>query len=403
MRVAVIGGGASGMISAGFCAKNGHIVDLFESNEKLGKKIYITGKGRCNVTNASNAENFLSNVVNNQKFLYSAINSFDSFSTINFFESMGIPIKIERGNRAFPKSDKSSDIIKGLTNFITKNGVNIHLNNKVLSIEKCNDKFSITTSFGRYNNYDATICCTGGSTYSATGSKGDGYKFAKSFGHTVTKIFPSLVPIVLNDEFIKNVQGLSLKNVKLIAYKSNKIFKEFFGEMLFTSNGISGPIALSMSSYINKESNISLKIDLKPALTIDEIKNRFCTESSQHKDVQVSTFMSSYLPKSLIIPFLNKCEIDKFIKVKSLTTKQQDKIIDTLKNFELNYNKVDELDFGIITCGGVCVKEINPKTMESKLIKGLYFAGEVIDVDALTGGYNLQIAFSTGFLAGNSI
>lgn len=403
MKVAVIGGGASGMMSAGICAKNGHIVDLFESNEKLGKKIYITGKGRCNVTNASDVTNILNNVVNNSKFLYSALYTFDSFSTINFFEELGVPIKIERGNRAFPQSDKSSDIIKALSNFLIKNNVNVLLNHRVLSLEKNADKFSINTAFGMYNNYDAVICCTGGKTYSATGSTGDGYNFAQSFGHSITKISPALVPIVLNDDYIKNIEGLSLKNVKLIAYNNNKLFKEFFGEMVFTHNGISGPIALSMSSYINKLHNISLVLDLKPALTYEQLVNRINRDIESNREMQVSTLINGLLPKSLTEYFLIKCRIDKTLKVKSLNTKQISLLATTLKNYDLSFKGVDKLDYGIVTSGGISVNEVNPHTMESKLVKRLYFAGEVLDIDALTGGYNLQIAFATGYLAGINI
>lgn len=403
MKIAVIGGGASGMMAAGVCAKNGHNVDLFEANEKLGKKIYITGKGRCNVTNCSDAEEILRNVVNNSKFLYSALYAFDSFSTINFFENMGIPIKIERGNRAFPESDKSSDIIKALSNFDIKNGVKILLNHKVINIYKSGDFFNINTTFGMYNTYDSVICCTGGMTYSATGSTGDGYKFAKNFGHNIVEPRPGLVPILLKDNYINNIQGLSLKNVKLIALKNGKVYKEIFGEMLFTSNGISGPIVLSMSSYINRQNDISLKIDFKPALTNEQLHKRLLRDIESIKEKQTSTLIGGLLPNSLIEPFLSKCNIDKCKKVKSLTTKDIDCIVYTLKNFDLLYNGVDKLDYGIITSGGVDIHEINPQTMESKLIKGLYFAGEVLNVDALTGGFNLQIAFATGYLAGNSI
>lgn len=403
MRVAVIGGGASGMMSAGICAKNGHNVDLFESNEKLGKKIYITGKGRCNVTNASDVANILNNVVNNSKFLYSSLYSFDSYSTINFFEELGVPIKIERGNRAFPQSDKSSDIIKALSNFLIKNNVNILLNHRVLSLKKNEDKFSINTTFGMYNNYDAVICCTGGKTYSATGSTGDGYVFAQKFGHSISKISPALVPIVLNDNYIKDIEGLSLKNVKLIAYNNNKLFKEFFGEMIFTHSGVSGPIALSMSSYINKLNNVSLKLDLKPALSKEQLISRINRDIESNREMQVSTLINGLLPKSLTEYFLIKCSIDKTLKVKSLNTKQISLLATTLKNYDLSFKSVDKLDYGIVTSGGISVNEVNPHTMESKLVKGLYFAGEVLDVDALTGGYNLQIAFATGYLAGINI
>lgn len=403
MKVAVVGGGASGMMAAGTCAKNGNEVHLFESNEKLGKKLYITGKGRCNVTNASSVTEIMSNVVTNSNFLFSSLNAFDSSSTMDFFERNGVELKIERGNRVFPVSDKSNDIIKALKNNLVKNGVKTYLNTKVLSIDKIDDKFCITTTNGIYNNYDAAICCTGGLTYSATGSTGDGYVFAKKFGHDVSDLKPGLVPIVLNDKFVKDVEGLSLKNVKLIAYKNKRTLKEFFGEMLFTSKGISGPIALSMSSYINGEKDIDLFLDLKPALSFEQIINRLQREIDKNKQVQISTMMCELLPKSFVVPFLNQCEINTSTCVKTLNSKQLEKIVGCLKKFKLNFKELDKLDFGIITSGGINVKQINPKTMESKLVTGLYFAGEVLNVDALTGGFNLQIAFSTGYAAGNSV
>lgn len=402
MKVAIIGGGASGLMSAGTCALNGHEVDLFEANEKVGKKIYITGKGRCNVTNSSDNSNILNNVVNNSKFLYSSLNNFSSQDTINFFENLGVPIKIERGNRAFPQSDKSSDIIKALTRYCENSGVNILLNHKVSKIEKIYNKFSLSTTFGIYNNYDATIICTGGITYSATGSTGYGYYFAKSFGHDVTNVYPGLVPLLLKDDFVKDIEGLSLKNVKLISYLGNKKFKEFFGEMLFTKNAISGPIALTMSSYINKyeKSDIFLFLDLKPALTYEQINARIQRELDKNKNIQINTFLAGYMPKSLVSPFVNLIKLTETNKVKTLNSKDIENIINTLKNFPLNFAGVDKLDYGIITSGGINVNEINPKTMESKLVENLYFAGEVIDIDALTGGYNLQLAFATGYTAG---
>lgn len=403
MRVAVIGGGASGLMAAGFCAQNGHAVDLFEVNEKLGKKLFITGKGRCNVVNACEPNEVINNVVNNSKFLYSALNSFTSQDAMAFFENMGVSLKIERGNRVFPVSDKSSDIIKALERFNKQNGVNIHLNHKVLSIEKTNGVFNITTNCGVYNTYDATICCTGGVTYSATGSHGDGYQFAKKFGHSITEVVPGLVPILLNDHYIKTLEGVSLKNVKLVALHSNKLFKEFFGEMLFTSKGISGPIVLSMSSYINRLTNIDLYIDFKPALTYEQLLRRIERDVDELGNKQVSSLIAGLLPRALIEPFLEAINIMPTFKAKSLNSKQIQQIALALKRFDLKYKSVDSLDFGIITSGGIKVGEINPKTMESKLVKGLYFAGEVLDVDALTGGFNLQIAFSTGYVAGTSI
>lgn len=403
MRVAVIGGGASGLMCAGFLSRNGNDVDLFEANEKLGKKLFITGKGRCNVTNYCEPNEILNNVVTNSKFLYSSLYSFTSEDTINFFENFGVPIKIERGNRAFPASDKSSDIIKALERFLIKNDVNVYLNNKVIKIEKNNDLFNLTTTCGAYNGYNTTIICTGGKTYSATGSTGDGYNFARKFGHTITDICPGLVPLILADDFVKSIEGLSLKNVKLIARTGNKTIKELFGEMLFTANGISGPIALSMSSYINKLKDVKLFIDFKPALSHDQLISRIKRDIDDNRNSQVSTLIAGLLPKALVTIVLSKLQFDATTKNKSLNDIHIKSIANLLKDFALNYKSVDKLDFGIITSGGVNVKEVNPKTMESKIIPGLYFAGEVLDVDALTGGFNLQIAFSTAYTVANSI
>lgn len=403
MRVAVIGAGASGLMSAGFCAFNGHQVDLFEANEKVGKKLFITGKGRCNVTNACDTNEILANVVTNPKFLYSALNNFTSQDTINFFENLGVELKVERGNRVFPVSDKSSDIIKALERFCISNGVKILLNHKILSIEKSDNTFNINTVCGMYNTYNAIICCTGGVTYSATGSTGDGYKFAKNFGHKIIDTRPGLVPIILNDNFVKDIEGVSLKNVKLIAYNNKKLYKEFFGEMLFTSKGISGPIALSMSSFINRKTDIELAIDFKPALKIEQLIARIERDILTLREKQIDTLISGLLPKALVKPFLSKICVNPTSKAKTLNTKQISTIANLLKNFKLNYVGVDKLDFGIITSGGVDVTQINPKTMESKLVSNLYFAGEVLDIDALTGGFNLQLAFSTAYTASNNI
>lgn len=401
MRVAVIGGGASGLMAAGVCASLGNQVDVFESNEKVGKKLYITGKGRCNVTNYTSPEEILENVVTNAKFLYGSMYAFTSYDTKEFFEKFGVPIKIERGNRAFPQSDKSSDIIRALENFCYKNGVKIHLNQAVNSIDKNGDMFCISTKYGVYDNYNATIICTGGKTYSATGSTGDGYVFAKKFGHLVNEIRPALVPILLSDNFISNIEGLSLKNVTLNSFVDNKAYKSFFGEMLFTSKGISGPIALSLSSYINKKENVSLSIDFKPALTEEKLTARINRDIEQLRDKQVSTLIAGLVPKALVNVFLEKLNLDSTRKNRTLQLGDVTNIVSLLKNFKLKYKGLDNLDFGIITCGGVNVKEVNPKTMESKIVKGLYFAGEVLDVDALTGGFNLQIAFSTAYVAGH--
>ncbi len=402
MDIIVIGGGASGLMSAYSCAKSGHNVTILEKNEKVGKKLYITGKGRCNVTNYCNTQEFFNNVVTNQKFLYSCINNFTPYDTINFLEQFGVKTKIERGNRVFPESDKSSDIIKALQNACTNNGVKIVLNQNVVDCYKNQNKFFVITTDKKYL-CDALIICTGGNSYKSTGSDGFGYKLAKKFGHTIVDIKPALCPIKLKNKWVKSVEGLSLKNVKLSAYSKNKLIKEEFGEMLFTSNGISGPIVLTMSSYINKINDIELYLDFKPALNEKKLENRLLREFDANKNSQINTVMYNLLPKNFVEIFLNVCNIDKLKKVNSITTEERKKIISNLKNFKLNFDSLYDIDYAIITNGGVNTKEINPKSMESKLVKNLFFAGEILDVDALTGGFNIQIALSTANSVGKGV
>lgn len=402
MKTGIIGGGASGMMAAFFSAKNSDTT-LFEKNEKLGKKIYITGKGRCNVCNDCSCEEFLENVVTNSKFLYSAIYSFTPKDTMKFFEDLGLHLKTERGNRVFPMSDKSSDVINTLSKAIIKSGVDLKLEEEVISIEK-HEKFHVKTSKNNYI-FDKIIIATGGLTYSTTGSSGDGYDFANRLGHDIKKIKPALVPLTLDEDFLKQVVGLSLYNVRLTSYKKNKKYKSFFGDLMFTPYGISGPISLTMSSYINKlnTKEISLYLDLKPALDIEKLDKRFVREFETNQNKNLSNVMENLLPKSLVFGFLSKTNLKGDEKCHSINAAQRRELVEKLKKFPLNYKGTFSLDLGIITNGGVNVKEIDPSTMQSKLIKNLYFAGEVIDVDALTGGFNLQIAFSTAYLAGNSV
>lgn len=401
MKVIVIGAGASGLMSAYACAKNGNKVLILEKNEKVGKKLYITGKGRCNVTNNCDANEFLNNVVNNSKFLYSSLNEFSPSDTISFIENNGVKLKTERGNRVFPTSDKSSDIIKALKNACTTCGVEINLNEEVIDIDK-SDKFKVKTSKNTYV-CDAVIVCCGGYSYKATGSTGFGYKLAKKFGHTLVDIKPGLSPIKIKDKFVSDVEGLSLKNVELSAYYNGKCIKKLFGEMLFTRDGISGPIVLSMSSYINKFKDVELCLDLKPALSEEKLENRLIREFDVNKNSQINTVMKNLLPSSLILTFLDYCNIPSNLKVNSIKVEQRKTIVHNLKHFKLNFDRLYDIDYAIITSGGVSVKEINPKTMESKLASNLYFAGEVLDVDALTGGFNIQIALSTGYCAGKGV
>lgn len=390
MRVAVVGAGASGLMCAGFIKKLGHDVFVFDGNEKAGKKLYITGKGRCNFTNLCDQEDFSQNIVRGEKFLKSALSNFNSFDTLSFFENLGLEAKTERGNRVFPQSDKSSDVIKALLDHCE--GVEFHFNEKVEAINK-KDRFVVVTSKNKYE-FDRVIVATGGVSYSATGSTGDGYKFAKVFGHNIVDIKPALVPIILQDDFVKSLQGLSLKNVKLkVEFEGKKI--EEFGEMMFTDNGITGPIVLKISSLINRHKVDKIAIDFKPALDEKKLELRLLREFENAKNKNISNVMKTLLPSSLIDVFLKRCSISLDKKINSITVAERRVIIENLKNFELKFKSLADINLGIITSGGVDLNEINPKTMESKLIPGLYFIGEVLDIDAFTGGFNLQIAFST--------
>lgn len=404
MKICVIGGGASGMLASGIASKFNQDVTLFEKNEKLGKKIYITGKGRCNVTNDTDVADFLKQVVSNSKFLMSSLYTFTPQDLMSLIENEGIKLKVERGNRVFPESDKSSDIIKALERFIRRNGVNIQLNTNVNSVKKVGDKFIVDTTKGEFV-YDKVIIATGGISYKSTGSTGDGYRIAKSFNHTIIDQVAGLVPILLNDSFIKQIEGISLKNVTLSAYNGNKLVSQEFGEMLFTRGGISGPIVLTTSSLINRipKNNVKLVLDFKPALTEEMLDNRLIREFSDNQNKNLINVINGLLPKSLVAVFLIVAGINGHTKINSVTKEIRHKIIQYLKNFPLSFDRLDTIDNAVITAGGVKTTEINPKTMESKLVKGLYFAGEVIDVDAFTGGYNLQIAFSTGYIAGLNV
>lgn len=398
MKIAIIGAGPAGLLAGGFLSFN-HEVHIFDKNEKCGKKLYITGKGRCNLTNNCNKDEFFNNVVNGKKFMYSSINQFSPEDIISFFENIGLKLKTERGNRVFPESDKSSDVIKALEKFIKD--CKIHLNEKVEEISKKNEEFLIKTHKKEYL-FDRVIISTGGISYPLTGSTGDGYKFAEEFGHNITKPKPALVAIELKDWFIKDLQGISLKNVKIKAISDNKNY-EYFGEMLFTVKGISGPIVLTLSSFINRANDIKLSLDFKPALSEDKLLSRILRDVDQCKNKTMSTFVSLYLPKTLGNIFLKLLNIDNQQKVNSFTVKQRENFIKLLKNFPLTFKNLYPIESAIITSGGVALNEINPKTMESKLVKGLYFIGEVLDVDCLTGGFNLTQAFSTAYACSHNL
>lgn len=406
MKVIVIGGGASGIMAAIAAGKNNHMVTLLEKNEKLGKKIYITGKGRCNVTNNCDEENIINNIVANPHFLYSAIYSFNSNSTINLLEEADIPLKTERGNRVFPVSDKSSDIILGFVRTLKKYNVKVQLNCEVEEIIiKENKAIGVKLKNGKEIFGDKIICGTGGLSYKSTGSTGDGYKFAKKAGHTVTKLNPALVPVTTSDEDIYSLQGLSLRNISMKAFVNNNKVYEDFGEVVFTHYGISGPLVLTASCYFSHRHNeeIKLSIDLKPALDEKELDTRILKDFEENKNKAFKNSLNKLLPQKIIpIIIRNSCiSGEKLVNV--ITKEERKKLIHSIKNFTIDIIGNTGFRDAVITSGGILVDEINPSTMESKIVENLFFVGEVLDVHCLTGGYNLQVAFSTGFLAGNNI
>lgn len=401
-RVVVIGGGAAGLFSAYSASLQGKSVILVEKNEKLGKKIYITGKGRCNLTANVSVQEFFKNVVSNPKFLFSAINTFSPQDTITFFEQNGLSLKTERGDRVFPASDKASDVTKTLEKVVIKNGVDVKLNTLVKGIDVINGQVVGVTTESGYIECDSVIVCCGGVSYPTTGSDGDGVKFAKELGHSIICLRPSLVGIELAGADYLQAQGLSLKNVKLTVKNGQKSVHSGFGEMLFTHFGVSGPIVLSASSLINRIdlSQTNLSIDLKPALTDQVLDSRLQREFKENNVKKLSTVMRSLLPQALIECVIKQAKVNGNKNCSEITLEERKNLILALKNLTFKVKKLRPIEEAIVTAGGVSTKEINPKTMESKIVKGLHFAGEVIDVDAFTGGYNLQIAFATGYVAG---
>lgn len=405
-KVIVVGGGAAGLMAAYKASINGNNVVLLEKNQKIGRKIMITGKGRCNVTNNCDMDTLIKNVAVNGRFLYSAFSLFSSQDTIDFFENAGVSLKTERGNRVFPVSDKASDIVDVLYSAVKKAGVNI-INKTVCAIKKEENEFKVLCADGTFYLSDAVVLATGGASYPLTGSTGDGYKFAKALGHTITPLKPSLVPVTVHEGFCTSLAGLSLKNVTLRVFEEEKkkpIFCEM-GEMLFTHFGVSGPLVLSASSLMRKleEKNYKMYIDLKPGLTIEMLDNRIRRDFSENLNKDIINALDKLLPKSLIPVVVKLSSIDPHIKINQITREQRNELINVIKALPLTVTGFRPIEEAIITSGGINVREIDPSTMESKLIKGLYFAGEIIDVDAYTGGFNLQIAFSTGNLAGVSI
>lgn len=408
-KVLVIGAGAAGSMAAIFAARAGNDVLVFEKNAKTGKKIYITGKGRCNLTNAVENEELIKNTIRNPKFMYSAYSAFSSNDTIGFFEKLNCPIKVERGNRAFPESDHSSDIIKALDKAMEEAGVKVRYNTPVEQLVISDDGAAIKgikLRDGKMVEADKVIVATGGLSYRSTGSTGDGYEFAKQAGHTVKDLRPSLVALEVKESFVKELEGLSLKNVRVIVKNGKKTLFNELGEMLFTRNGVSGPLILSVSSIagdIFYSEGGELSIDLKPALTEDELDARLLRDFTEFRAKALKNALDKLLPKSLIPVFLERTKINTEKKTGDLTKSERSVIIGLLKHFTLQVTGLRGYEEAVITKGGVSVKEINPQTMESKLVKGLYFVGEVLDVDALTGGFNLQIAWSTGVVAGSDI
>lgn len=406
-KVCVIGAGPSGIIAAGFAGSLEKDVTLIEKNEKIGKKLFITGKGRCNITNNSPIEDFFDNILTNKNFLYSGLYSFSNEDILNLLESYGLKVKVERGNRVFPESNKSSDVIKVLNQFLTDNNVNLKLNTNIKDIEKVGDKFLIKTDKNVIMTFDKLIIATGGKSYPTTGSIGDGYKFAEKLGHKIIKIKPSLIPIEIKEESIKTLQGLSLRNVSISAYVDNKVIYDEFGEMIFTHYGISGPIIIPMSNYLSKYINISKEIliylDLKPALSMKKLDDRLLRDFQQYNNKQLKNAFDDLLPQRLISYVIDLTEIDPEKLVHQITKEERMKILENIKKLPMTFKSFRPIEEAIITSGGVCTKEINSSTMESKLVEGLFFCGEVIDVDGLTGGYNLQIAYSTGYLAGINV
>lgn len=409
-KVIVIGGGAAGMMAAITAARKGLRVTLIEKNEKLGKKLFITGKGRCNITNAGDSEDLFNSIVTNKKFMYSSLNGFSNYDVLGFFDELGLPIKIERGNRVFPESDHSSDVIAALNKELRRQKVDVRLNTVVKDIiVKDNRACGVVTVFGNVEekiDADYVIVATGGNSYQSTGSTGDGYRFARKLGHDVTSILPALVPFTVKEEWEADLQGLSLKNISITVYDGPKELYSDFGEMLFTHFGVSGPVILSASSFVAgklKGRNLKLVIDLKPALSFEQLDERILRDFDEEKNKSFKNSLDKLLPKKLIPVVVMLSGIEGNKKVNEITRTERQKLVKLLKEFELTLTGLRGFNEAIITQGGVNVKEINPGTMESKIVKNLMFAGEVLDVDAVTGGFNLQIAWSTGYAAASHL
>ena len=401
VKVAVIGAGAAGMMASAKAAELGAFVTLFEKNDRVGRKLGITGKGRCNLTNNCTVNEYIENVPGNPRFMYAAINAFSPSDTMEFFEGLGVPLKTERGNRVFPVSDKAQDVVTALKRCKDRSGVKTVFE-KVIDLDKTDEGFTVVTEKGGYQ-FDRVIIATGGASYPLTGSTGDGYRFAKKLGINVTDIRPSLVPLETEENWCRSLQGLSLKNValKVTDAGSGKIVYDDFGEMMFTHFGVTGPMILSASAHLRDitPGKYSMSVDLKPALDRETLDRRLLSDFAKYKNRDFSNALSDLLPSKLIDVFVELSGIPAQKKVNSITKEERAAAVNLLKELKFTVRGARPIAEAIITSGGVDVKEIDPKTMESKKIKGLYFAGEVIDVDAYTGGFNLQTAFSTAVLA----
>lgn len=404
MKTIIIGGGPAGMIAAISAADSGSDVILFEKNEKLGKKLFITGKGRCNVTNNCEKDKFFDNIMGNSKFLYSAFAKFDNHALMELIESLGTPLKVERGERVFPVSDHSSDIIRALTKGLKDRAVEVRLNDSVKEIlTEDNIAKGVLTDKGEKYTADKVIVCTGGVSYKSTGSTGDGYIWGSKTGHRITTPKPSLVPLVTHDKWVYDLQGLSLKNVKLSLYIDGKVKYSDMGEMLFTHFGLSGPLVLTASAYLASAKDYKeayVIIDNKPALSFEEFDKRLIRELTAGNNKEFKNILGEIYPSKMAKIICGLAGIDQYKKCNEIKKEERNALVEITKKMKIMVNRTRDFDEAIITHGGISLKDVNPKTMESKLIKGLYFAGEVLDLDALTGGFNLQIAFSTGYLAG---
>ncbi|MGF0017244.1 NAD(P)/FAD-dependent oxidoreductase [Sporofaciens sp. SGI.106] len=405
-KILIVGGGAAGMFASIFAARNGHEVHVFEKNDKLGRKLFITGKGRCNITNACDVEELFPAVMRNSRFLYSSFYGYTNQDVIDFFESLGVRTKIERGNRVFPVSDHSSDVIRALSDEMRTQGVKVHLNTEIRNIETDKEEFQyLVLSDGAKVEGDSCIIATGGVSYRATGSTGDGHRWAQKLGHKVTELLPSLVPLEIREPWIPELQGLSLRNVKVDVRLGKKKLFEDFGEMLFTHYGVSGPVILSASSVIGSkiDKQLILTIDLKPALSEEQLDHRVLRDFEENKNRQFKNALGKLFPAKLIPVMIERSGIAPDKKVNEISKEERKQFVNLIKNFDMKIAGLRGFQEAIITRGGVSVKEVNPGTMESKLVKNLYFVGEVLDLDAVTGGYNLQIAWSTAYAAANSL